>query len=380
MAAQLAAITDTGDTRRRELGQQLAADPPRWAVEAFGPVPAHAGERGEWIDRAATVAAHRELVEHTDQVDVLGPVPKPGQIETYASWRAAARALGRDDAGTAEEGMSDGQLRMRIRAWDREQTWAPRRVTDELAGTIQAAEHHRANTELATARAAAASDPTERERLTQEARGSGACAGLLEERVEVLRGLDHTYYDWWVHTLLTRHAAERAHVELGDRGTLHAPDHERVTAAEWHAARAEADAAEDPHREITEHDLDITDEDPAQELEPTDQGELIDRAAVEQAKEHVQPADTLDLREITAHERSREDENIVRVPNADETTESVDRATRALAELNARLSLDNTRTAEEERAAQLARWHHDDRTAEYAVAAERDDPGMDLGY
>jgi hypothetical protein len=41
--------------------------------------------------------------------------------------------------------MSDGQLRMRVRAYEREQTGAPRHVANELAATIQAAARHRAN-------------------------------------------------------------------------------------------------------------------------------------------------------------------------------------------------------------------------------------------
>jgi hypothetical protein len=39
--------------------------------------------------------------------------------------------------------MSTGQLRVRIRAHEREKTWAPAGVANELAGTRQTAEQRR---------------------------------------------------------------------------------------------------------------------------------------------------------------------------------------------------------------------------------------------
>ncbi len=59
--------------------------------------------------------------------------------------------------------MSDGQLRIRIRAWEREQAWAPPRVVNELAGTTQAATRHRQTVTLRAAEAHAATDPDTRE-------------------------------------------------------------------------------------------------------------------------------------------------------------------------------------------------------------------------
>lgn len=171
--------------------------------------------------------------------------------------------------------------------------------------------------------------------------------------------------------MATRHAAEDAQTELANRGTLHAPEHEMVTATEWATTGAEADAAEDPHRQITEHDI--------IDHERDQQHDLPDGEVIAQAKQLVQPADTLDLREITAHEPRGADENTVRVPAADETADAVNRAVRALAELRARTAMDNARAAEEERYAQIARWHRDDHAADYDLAAGHDD-GADLGY
>ncbi len=68
------------------------------------------------------MAAYRELVGHDDEAYALGPPPRPGQVETYAAWGAALRALGRPEADRAETEMSTGQLRVRIRAYERETT------------------------------------------------------------------------------------------------------------------------------------------------------------------------------------------------------------------------------------------------------------------
>src|SRR5690606_31697172 len=85
----LGSLAEAADTRRNELGQQLAEDPPPWAVEAFGPVPAEPAAVAEWCRRAGAVAAHRELIGHDDAAEPLGPAPKPGHVEAYASWLTA---------------------------------------------------------------------------------------------------------------------------------------------------------------------------------------------------------------------------------------------------------------------------------------------------
>src|SRR5206468_6908837 len=122
-------------------------------IEALGRVPDQPDEQDVWTRRAAAVAAHRELTGHDDPDVVLPGPPKRGQVEAYASWRAAWRALGRDEASRAEAEMSDGQLRARVRAYQREEAWAPDYVAPELSGTKQAAQRHRSTAQL---RAAAA--------------------------------------------------------------------------------------------------------------------------------------------------------------------------------------------------------------------------------
>jgi hypothetical protein len=261
LAAQLAEITAAADGRRRDLGAQLADEPPAWALEAFGVVPTDTAERAAWAERAGQVAAHRELVEHDDPTDVLGPAPKPGQIEAYASWRAASRALGVADADSHEQSLSDGQLRMRVRAYQREIPWAPRRIANELAGTIQAVQHHRQTAELKTAHAQAVTDPAQREQLTREATEAAALADTLETQIPVLRRLDEQWLTWYAHTAGTRAAADRAHAELANRHALDPAGEQHVTAAEWLEADADARRDDDPYRQITETDLADADQD-----------------------------------------------------------------------------------------------------------------------
>src|SRR5207245_4589130 len=104
-------------------------------IEALGRVPADPPQRDRWEQRAALVAAHRELTGHADDTTPIGLAPKVGQAEAYASWRGAWHALGRPEAARAEAEMSDGQLLVRIRGYEREKTWAPPYVANELAGT-----------------------------------------------------------------------------------------------------------------------------------------------------------------------------------------------------------------------------------------------------
>ena len=246
LAAHLAALSGAADARRYQLGAQLATEPPAWALAALGPVPTEVAERADWVSRAGAVAAHRELLEHDDPTDVLGAPPKAGQVEAYASWRAAWRALGRPEVDRHEQTLTDGQLRMRVRAYQREQAWAPRRVVNELAGTIQAADQHRATATLKTAQADAAQDPAVRERLTLEASEAAALADTLAQHTETLQGLDDAWAHWYAHTAGTRAAADRAHAELSNRHVSGEQDDDRVTAAEWLTTHDDAVRAEEP--------------------------------------------------------------------------------------------------------------------------------------
>lgn len=58
------------------------------------------------------------------------------------------------------------------------------------------------------------------------------------------------------------------------------------------------------------------------------------------------------------------------MPSADETAETIARAQRALAEIQARQAADEQRAADEARAEQVARWAADDAATEAAAHAD----------
>jgi hypothetical protein len=304
------------------------------------------------------VAAYRELVGNADdEADPLGQPPKPGQVESYAAWRSAWRALGRPEADHAEAEMSTGQLQVRIRAYEREKAWAPDYVADQLADTRQAADKHRHDATLWHAQAAAApGDDTSR--LRRDAADAAALADALDERGRQLAEADEVRAAWYAHTAETRAAAERASAELANRRSDHAAEPRPVTTQEWLAAHDAEARAEDLYRPITaEHDL----------------AETIDQRARDQRD--VGPAQPSpesvgtsprDIRQEAAEEAGDKwwigqvsDESSVRVPSADETAESVRRAQRALHELKQRQAGD-ARHAEED-ARDEAAYRHADR-------------------
>jgi conjugative relaxase-like TrwC/TraI family protein len=411
----LTELAEIADARRDELGQQAADEQPQWAIEALGPVPEDGQQRRGWIDRAGAVAAHRELTGHDDPATAIGPAPKAGQAEAHASWRAAWHALGRPEADRDEAEMSDGQLLTRIRAYQREQAWAPPYVANELAGTRQAADRHRRTATLRAAAAGATEDPDLRARLEQEAADAEALTRLLDERAAQLAQADDARAHWYAHTASTRASADRAQLELAERRAARGetqPD-ERTTAAEHlkaahrdHARTADGrDAAdvERPTREKDrryeagrEHESGTAREDTIEEADRShadqhshrdgeerqivDETDFADITAQREADRHAiddrahpDAAETAlrDVRDTASEEPRRGREDEVRVPSAGETAEALRRAHRALAEIRAREADDARRAAEDARAEQLARWKEQDRAAVSQRAADR---------
>ena len=336
----LATLAGAADDRRNELGRAAGVEPPTWALEALGPPPSQdqVRARADWEDRAASVAAYRELMDHKDEADPLGPAPKAGQVETYAAWRSAWHALGRPEADRAEAEMSTGRLRVRIRAYDREKAWAPDYVADQLAGTRQAADKHRQDSTLWEARAARAESDSAAQ-FRDEAAASAALAEALEDRARQLAESDQARAAWYAHTSETRAAAERASAELTTRYADSPIEPPPVTAKEWIAAHQAEARAEDPHRPIAD-DQDLADtadqrardqSDARAERPPAESAGSPPRDIRQEATEHPDadrsPADDPDA-------------DVVRVPTADETAESVRRAQRALHELRQRQAID----------------------------------------
>ncbi len=363
--AHLNDLAAVADRRRVQLGHEVAESRPQWAIEALGHVPDDRGERDVWTRRAGTVAAHRELTGHDDPEMALPGPPNRGQVEVYASWRAAWRALGRDEASRAEAEMSDGQLRVRVRAYEREQAWAPDYVAPDLSGTLQAAHRHRGEAELRRAEAENETDVQRRAQLEREAAEARALADLLNQQATKLERADEIRALWYAHTAETRAAEQRARIELAARGINPDTAGEDATTAERFLADQRAGLAEDDrHREITgEHEL----------ADVADQRKAELRAI--ESEPHVDAAETNlpDIRDIADREPRRlakAEDDWTRIPTAGETADNVTRAQRALAELEQRRHIEQRRADEEARSRQLADWHHHRRAADQARQRE----------
>lgn len=159
-----------------------------------------------------------------------------------------------------------------------------------------------------------------------------------------------------------------AAAELAARETDQPVD-EPVTAEEWLAEHRAAAAVEDPHRVVA------------------DEVDLADTRAerdIDVATACPEPPDAAEL-EQDVQRPSREpvsvDEDVVRVPTAEETAAAIARAREALAEIHRRDALDAHRAAAEGRAEQLARWHEQDPAAEMSVLdpALEAEPALGIG-
>ena len=334
----LGGLADQADDRRRELGSRIAADQPAWAIDTLGPVPDEPMERLEWEERAGWAAAYRELSDHADESDPLGSAPPDGLSEHKAMFRAAHAALNMPDLAAEEAEASDGLLRARVRAAEREENWAPEYVAEQLEEASNALRDRQADAVLWSARAEVLEDADEAEKLRAAAAEAQREANELQDRIAELEIMDRDRAEWFVHTAVTRDLAQRAAREAARRGLdLEAAD-DRVTAEEWLAAHAEAMAGEDPHREVTEDDVadDITAEVPAVE------SDVVVETAVPDVRESVEDLD------------------------------AVERAHRAVAELEQRRAADEA--AEQAHRDQVAQWHHEEQHEQSAL----DDDGMEL--
>jgi hypothetical protein len=348
----LRAHAHAADDRRAELGAQLAEQPPDWAVAALGPVPERgddyqeqAAEREEWERKAGWAAAWRELTGHTDEPAdehmPLGTAPGAGLAEKRALFRTAHEALGLVDAGDEEANMTDGRLRARVHAYEREKVWAPRDVADELDTAHQRAEKARGDATLWTARAETTVDPDEQRRLRAAAQAARQEADALAEQIAALEEADEARAVWFAHTATTRDYADRGRAELRSRGVDVDHPTDRVTAQEWLDAHRVEQLAADADREIhDEHELldldpdldDVRAELDAHTVEQTDQAET-DVA-------DVRDTETIDPTEDVDAPRHR-------LSAVDQTAADVARAQLALAEIAARNQVDAARAAED---------------------------------
>ena len=81
----------------------------RFRAALGGPVPEHPAARLDWQNRAASIAAWRELSGYHHPADPIGPEPAAAAPDLRAAWHEALAALGRAE-GPDVRGMPDGML------------------------------------------------------------------------------------------------------------------------------------------------------------------------------------------------------------------------------------------------------------------------------
>ncbi|GAA3224617.1 hypothetical protein GCM10017691_12760 [Pseudonocardia petroleophila] len=374
-AARLHQLADAADDRRRELGTLTASEAPAWAVDALGPVPdstdpAQVVARQDWEHRAGWAAAYRELVDHTDEHDPLGNAPGKGRVEHAVMFRAAHEALALVDAGAEEANLSDGALRSRVRAYERELAWAPRWVEDDLAAAHQQHARAAADATLWTARADAPDTaPDDADRLRADAEAARAEAARLAEQIAELEIVDAARAAWFTHTAISRDNADRSRTELGARGVdIDRPD-DRTTGPDWLAEHRAEQTDRERDQPITEADLVPDDDDDRQPLR--DEPAWYD-AGRPDAPEVVE-TDVPDIREVSTPEATEtiDPPDRSRVLPVDESTGAVRKAQATLAEIAERQAADAARAAadaaereaaEAARREELARWSAADNT------------------
>jgi hypothetical protein len=229
------------DERIAALAERVAADPPAWAVEHLGPVPADPLDRAAWAERAGTVAAFRERYGRTDPADPIGR--EPAAPEARADWHAAYAALGRPAGQRAVSAASTGDLWAARARYERDLAWAPPHVGEDLRRTVLARREHATEATLSRARAQAATGP-ERTVLLARAQASEQLAGQLAAREQVLSAIDAQRARWHDATAQAREHATEATAELRRRFPnagqmpLRAPGQERAPAPEAAAGRS----------------------------------------------------------------------------------------------------------------------------------------------
>jgi conjugative relaxase-like TrwC/TraI family protein len=209
------------DSRQAELGEQLAASPPQWAIEAWGKPPAEPGALlDDWKQRAAVVQSYRELAGITDPAQAIGPAPAR-QAGTTEAFAASVRALELPDEAALLKAMGRGELEARVREYARAEAIAPPDVRRE----IDFADSERKYlTEQAGLYRTAGNTPA--------ADSADATASTLGRHVGRLRVTEAARREWEEAAAGKAEAARQARAELDRRGSARWDDARPQPAAE----------------------------------------------------------------------------------------------------------------------------------------------------
>lgn len=190
--------------------------------------------------------------------------------------------------------MTDGQLRIRITAWEREQAWAPPHADTAL----RTAHLDRFRADRDQRLAAAGAEAGEEARTdAQTGTADGAAPGHGDA---VTRALDRTAAEraaWAASTAATRAAAERAGAEAARRGLVIGTEPDRLTTEELLAADRHARVEDDARRVITDNDI--------RDHERALAADLFDADDRSPHLDHPTPSDVRAAAEDAAHEATQ---------------------------------------------------------------------------
>ena len=136
------------DARQAELGRQLAAEPPHWALQAWGMPPAEGALRADWERRAGVVGSYREAAGIVDPAQAIGPVPAD-QAQLREAFRSSVRALALPDEEALLKAMGRGDLEAAVTQYERAEASAPRDVSPELEAADRQHKAHEAQAQAA---------------------------------------------------------------------------------------------------------------------------------------------------------------------------------------------------------------------------------------
>jgi conjugative relaxase-like TrwC/TraI family protein len=233
-------LAELMDARQHELGELAAEDPPTWALEHLGPVPADDPVAAEdWRQRAGAVAGWREL-SNVQGPSALGSAPSREMPDMRAAWHAAYTALGTPEAGRDYAAASDDELRAMVSQYERDQEWAPAHVAPRLRQAEQNATTYRHQSTLWRADGEATTDEAQRAEKLARAEQKATIAAAEAALAEKLTTVHEARQLWSEEHKGHEHAADMSQREL-DRRSGTDPDSAPSPQAAPDAGRTMAD-------------------------------------------------------------------------------------------------------------------------------------------
>jgi len=249
-------LAEAMEQRQAELGEQLAEEPPEWAVQHLGPVPEDPVLRADWTDRAGKVEGWRELAQVKGST-ALGAAPSREEPDRRAAWHAAYNALGADEAGRDYAAATEADLQAAVDKHGHEKDWAPAFVAPQLGEASRRATLLERDAVLMKARLEVTPEGRERDELVNRQASRELLAGTESRRAEQLTAIHEARLLWADEHQDSAHAAEMSQRELDRRGGVD-PDQAPVVEHNVYEAsttQADLDAAVDRAHAATERIL-----------------------------------------------------------------------------------------------------------------------------